>query len=327
MHKTLGEGWKRRHWLQAMSGAAAGVALFGCAPPPPPLRLGSIVFAGYEPVFMARELGWLDPNLVRLVELYSNTDALRALGAGQIEAAQLTLDEFLSGRAGGVDLRVIAVLDESLGADAVIARPGLRDPNSPAGMRIAVEDGAVGAVMLSAFLKAHDLPPSAVQTVSMALGHNLEHFREGDADLFVTAEPWASQLEALGGVRVFDSTAIPGRIVDVMVARADVLERHAPALQALVAAHFRGVDLVRQQPQRAAELMRARLQLSTSELLAALKGLHQPDAAASRQMLQTEEELLRHIKTLEEVMVQDGLLKSASPHDTLFDTRFHPSHP
>ena len=34
----------------------------------------------------------------------------------------------------------------------------------------------------------------------------------------MTAEPWASQLEALGGLRVFDSTAIPGRIVDVMVA-------------------------------------------------------------------------------------------------------------
>ncbi len=310
-----------------MVGAAAGVWLAGCAPPPPPLRLGSIVFSGYEPVFMARALGWLDPAQVRLVELYSNTDALRALAAGQIEAAQLTLDEFLSGRAGGVDLRVIAVLDESLGADAVIARPGLRDPHLPAGRRIAVEEGAVGAVMLSAFLKAHDLPPSAVQTVSVALAHNLEHFREGAADLFVTAEPWASQLEALGGVRVFDSTAIPGRIVDVMVARADALEHHAPALQALVAAHFRAVQLLHQQPERAAELMAARLQLAPAEVPAALKGLNQPEAAASRRMLQPDGELLRHIKTLEQVMVQDGLLKAASVHDTLFDTRFHPTTP
>jgi len=160
---------RRRQWLGLATAAvvvgAAGLA--GCHQQPP-LRLGSIVFTGYEPVFMARELGWLDPALVRLVELYSNTDALRALAAGQIEAAQLTVDEFLSGRAEGLDLRIIAVLDESLGADVVIAHPQLHDRQDIRGRRIAVEDGAVGAVMLSAFLNARGVEPSDVVTVPVA---------------------------------------------------------------------------------------------------------------------------------------------------------------
>jgi len=39
----------------------------------------------------------------------------------------------------------------------------------------------------------------------------------------ITAEPWASQIEAAGGHRLFDSTRMPGRIVDVMVAHAQAV--------------------------------------------------------------------------------------------------------
>lgn len=317
---------RRRQWLGLATAAvvvgAAGLA--GCHQQPP-LRLGSIVFTGYEPVFMARELGWLDPALVRLVELYSNTDALRALAAGQIEAAQLTVDEFLSGRAEGLDLRIIAVLDESLGADVVIAHPQLHDRQDIRGRRIAVEDGAVGAVMLSAFLKARGLLPSDVVSIPVALGHNLELFRQGSADLFVTAEPWASRLEHLGGIRLFDSAAIPERIVDVMVARADTLEPWADGLHAAVAAHFRAVALLKNEPERAAALMSKRLQLPPDEVMASLKGLVQPNASESLKLLDPDGPLLRNIQDLQQLMVNEGLLPRLSPPASLFDPRFHPS--
>jgi NitT/TauT family transport system substrate-binding protein len=54
--------------------------------------VGSIVFPGYESLFLAREAGLLEERQVRLIELLANTDTLRALAAGQLEAAALTLD-------------------------------------------------------------------------------------------------------------------------------------------------------------------------------------------------------------------------------------------
>lgn len=83
-------GLTRRRWLAQPLGWAALLSwpfAAGCSAPTPPLRVGSLVFPGYELVFLARESGWLDPALVRLIEMRSNTDALRALASGQLEAA------------------------------------------------------------------------------------------------------------------------------------------------------------------------------------------------------------------------------------------------
>jgi NitT/TauT family transport system substrate-binding protein len=299
--------------------------LSACTAPIRPLRLGSIVFTGYEPVFLARELGWLDERQVRLIELFSNTDCLRALSAGQLEAAQLTLDEFITARADGLDLRIVAVLDESAGADAVIARTGLRDPSQIKGLRIAVEPGAAGAVMLAEFLRHHGLAPQDVQTVPLTLDRNLEAYRGGLADLFISAEPWVSLLEAEGGLRVFDSSALPGRIVDVMVARADALAVHGKAIEHLVHSHFRAVQFLKNQPDVAARLMAPRLQMQAPQVLAALRGLVQPDSLSSHQMLQDGSAFMTGLLELQKRMLDDRLIQRLPSSEPLFDPRFHPT--
>lgn len=314
------------HQRRALLGLGALLCLSACGAPTGPLRVGSIVFSGYEPVFLARALGLLPLDQVRLVELLSNTDTLRALAARQLEAAQLTLDEFLTARAGGLDVRVVAVLDTSLGADAVVARPGLGPTPRIKGRRVAVEDGAVGGVMLSAFLRANGLQPSDVVKVPYTMDRSMEYFRTGRADLFVTASPWLVQMEAAGAVRLFDSTAIPDRIVDVMVVRADVFDTHAPAVRALVAAHFEAVARFKAQPRSVAPLMAKRLDMAPDGVMAAFEGLQLPDAQTSVNLLQPHGPLLRQVKSLMDVMVQDGLLRKTLPLDVLFDTRFHPNH-
>ena len=60
----------------------------------------------------------------------------------------LTLDELLTARGNGIELCVIAVLDSSAGADALMARPGLEHLKALAGQRIGAEDSASGALML-----------------------------------------------------------------------------------------------------------------------------------------------------------------------------------
>ena len=82
--------------------STAGLVLAGCQEPIPALRVGSILFPTYEYAFLARDLGLLDPKRVRLIELPASTYTLRALAAGQLEAAQLTLDEVITARSGGI---------------------------------------------------------------------------------------------------------------------------------------------------------------------------------------------------------------------------------
>jgi NitT/TauT family transport system substrate-binding protein len=275
---------RRRQLLRCIALGAVVPALGACSPPESVLRVGSIVFPGYEFMFLARDMGLLDERRVRMVELLANTDTLRALAAGQIEAAALTMDELVSARNDGVDLRAVLIYDVSAGADAVLAHAPVT-LSTLANKRIGVEDSAVGAVMLSALLKAAGLSPDQVQKVPVTLDRTEEVFRRGAIDVVVTTEPWASRLEKSGALRLFDSSAIAGRIVDVLAVRAQALETHANALRYLIAGHFAAQALLRTDPQKAAAWMAPRLQTAAADVPSLFRRLQLPGVEQNRLMM------------------------------------------
>lgn len=312
-------GWTRRRALLA---TAAAAMLAGCQPPAPPLRIGSLVFPGYELLFLARERGWLDPRQVRLIEFLSNSSTMRALASHQIEGALLTLDEALTARSQGLDVKIVHVLDVSHGADALLVRPGLRQVDNLRGRRIGVEDGAGGAIVLGAYLRSVGLKVNDIVKVPMTLDQSVAVFRSGEVDAVVTAEPWASQLEATGAVRVYDSTAIPGRIVDVLVVHADAIQTQAGALQAAVDAHLRARDDWVSRPAEASPWIAPRLQVAAEEVPDTFKGLVLPDLGAVRDMLRRGGVLERTVRELQIVMTEEGLRPPAWSWDAGVDNRF-----
>ena len=301
--------------------AVGTLALAGCGEPVSALRVGSIVFPGYELMFLARDLGLLEERSVRMVELISNTDALRALAAGQIDAAALTLDELMSARADGVDLKVVLLLDVSAGADVVLGKPGI-SLDKLAGKRIGAEDSAGGAIMLNALLRAAGLHVNQIQKVPATLAASEELYKSGQVDAVVTAEPWAGRLEKLGARRLFDSTAIPGRIVDVLGVRAELIDSHAVALRQLVEGHFLALQYMRGNAGDASRRMSPRLQTPANEVMLGFQGLKFPDATENLAMMGTGGALEKTLADLQKVMVEAALLDRAQRFDDLIDTRF-----
>ncbi len=323
-------GLSRRQALGGLLGLGVGGALSACSEPLPPLRLGSIVFPTYEYAFLARELGWLDARRVRLIELPANTFSLRALAAGQLDACLLTLDEVLTARAAGIDLAVVMVLDISAGADAVYARTPLA-LSDLRGKRIAVETGASGALMLDGLLQAAGLDATAVRTMPITLERSAEVFRAGEVDLVVSAQPWSTRIEAEGGVRLFDSRAIPDRIIDVLAVRREPLARHADTLRVLVAALLRARQHQVAQPADAARRMAARLQLAPADVPEVFMGLRIPGLAENREWLAVGGPLQQSAIELTRLMQAHGLLRHAGgdrralPPADLFDLRYLPA--
>lgn len=311
----------RRTLLQFAGVALLNGCLNGCAPPSLPLRVGTIVFPGYELLFLARSLGWLKPELVRLIELQNSSDSVRALAAGKLEAAQLTMDEMISARAGGVDLRAILVLDTSDGADQVLARPGISMSNL-AGHKIAAEDNSVGALMMASLLEASGLRVDQVVKVPITQSRAVEIYQKGLAEVLVTAEPWASQIKALGGHTIFDSTAVPDRIVDVIAVRADALETHANSLRHLVAMQFSALDYFRKHPDQASVYMAPRLQIAAGDVVASFGGLKLPDRTQNQEMIRKNGSLYRNLPLLQSILLNAKLLRKSVDVHALLDDRF-----
>jgi NitT/TauT family transport system substrate-binding protein len=200
-------------------------SLAGCVEAPQPaLRVGVNPWVGYDPLVLAGERHLFDPARIRVVELSSNTESQRALRNGLLDGAALTLDEALRLADAGMALKIIAVLDVSHGADAVLARPGIRAPADLKGKTIALEQTALGALMLDRLLRAGGLSRDDVRLIQVEAAQHGSFLAGGRAEAAITFEPMQSWLVARGFPVIFDSRAMPGEIVDVLVARADVLE-------------------------------------------------------------------------------------------------------
>ena len=127
----------------------AGARAAACASPRPALRIGTNVWIGSEPLYLARELGRLDPGAVQLVEYPSASEVLRAFRNQAIDGMVISLDELFGLAVDGLQPRIILVVDVSHGADVVVGRRGMRTMQDLKGKSVAVESGALGAFVLS----------------------------------------------------------------------------------------------------------------------------------------------------------------------------------
>ncbi len=258
---------------------AVGLALLmlaaGCAkPPPPPLRVGLLQFPSYELFYLAQHDGDLDPQEVELIGYRSPVEAARAYDSGLLDAAALTLGYVLDMARDGQDNRVILVLDESDGADALVARPGIDSLVALRGRRVALEASALGRYFLARALERGGLAFTDIVPISVDLAGQERLYRSGGADAVVTYDPVRSHLLAAGAHELFTSREIPGEIVDVLVTPASGLDRRAAVLRRLTRAWFRAAARLRREPQSAAAVVAPREQLTPAQFLASLSGLH-----------------------------------------------------
>jgi NitT/TauT family transport system substrate-binding protein len=158
----------------------------------------------------------------------------------------------------------------------------------------------------------------------MTLDRSEALFQSPEVDVVVTAEPWAARLEKAGARRFFDSTAIPGRIVDVLAVRAIALQTFGPSLRHLVAGHFVAQKVLRESIARAAPLMAARLQTPVAEVASLYRGLQLPELAQNRAMLARGGAIDRTAQELQRVMLEAGLLPASSLAEAVADSRFLP---
>ncbi len=275
-----------------------------------PLKLGSNQWPGYEPVYLARELGLLPPDAVKLVELPSSSDVMQYLRNGSLDAGMLTLDEVVNLLSDGMLLDVILVMDVSNGADSVLAQRGIDSPGGIRGKRVGVEISALGALMLESLLDTAGLSMPDIELVNLTVDQHLSAFRNRRIDVLVTFEPTRSTLLAEGASEIFSSRDIPDRIIDVLAVRRDVEARHARHLELLVKAYFAARRQMHNAPEESHRLIALRLGTTPDALNTMYAGMILPDLAQNRAWLDTSGRLERRAAELAQLMADWHLIQT-----------------
>lgn len=294
--------------------------------PEPILRVATNVWPGYETLYLARSLGLYDKAPIRLVEMISASQVSHALRNNTVEAAALTLDEALSLlQNNDVDLRVILIMDISNGGDALLARSNIADLQGLRGKRIGVENNATGAIVLDAALQSASLKASDIKIISTSVNDHLATWKNNKVDAIVTFEPIRSELLSLGAHELFNSSQAPGRILDVLVVRADAIERHEAALKSLISGYFAALNHLAQNPRDAAVRMAPRLALDAEQVMPLFNGLNLPSLADNRKWLSDPEPILRKTAAdLAGLMKEHQLLQGNISTEQLANPKFLP---
>ncbi len=275
--------------VSALRAFVAGLALTllaGCGEAPQlPLRVGLNPWVGYDPLVLARERGLFDPSDLRVVELETSSESARQLRNGLIEAAGLTLPEAVELAAAGIDVRVVAVLSLSRGADAVLARPGIGSADRLRGGRIGLEDTALAAIMLQRLLETGGLRRDEVSLVMLPVVEHESALKAGRVDAVITFEPVISRLSSDGFVVVLDSANMAGEVVDVLAVRADALQARPHQVQVMLDAFEAGRREMLAHPKEAAAALAAGADLSVDAYAMALSRLNFYSAEQSRALL------------------------------------------
>ena len=293
--------------------------LGGCEKPRLPLVIGANPWPGYEGLFIARDQGLVDEGRVRVLDFPSTGEVMRAFRNGTLDAAAVTLDEALSLRDTGEQVKVVLVFDISAGADALLARPPLNSLAALRGRRIGLEANTTSSLLLARALEKTGLAAADVTVVPLPLDAQQRALARGEVDAVATFEPVRSQLEQAGARVLFDSTAMPNEIVDVLLVRQSTLEARPDDLAVLIKAWGQAQQrLARAEPAVVVQGGQ-RSGIAPDLFRHALQGMRLPDLPQNQALLASGGLLSQQVGQLGLFMTARGWLKHPFPADLVDD--------
>lgn len=200
-----------------------------------PLRVSHTTWVGYGPLHIATEKGYFQEEGVE-VEIYRVSDGkyeLAALAAGRIDVVTNTLDAMALRVTEGQDFQVMFVLDESYGADGIVAADDISTIADLKGRSVAYGTGNVTEFFLEVVLDSVGLSLGDIEPAMMDASDTGSAFVAGRVDAAVTWEPWLGRVRSgTRGHVLTDTSQWPGLIADAAIARADTVAERRGELRA-----------------------------------------------------------------------------------------------
>jgi NitT/TauT family transport system substrate-binding protein len=255
---------------------------------PPTFTVGWSVYVGWNPYqYMARSgilKKWADKYHVAIkVQRFDYAPSLDAFVAKNIDACTMTNMEALDmPAAAGVDTTAVIVGDYSNGNDAVLVRHNLSLNQIP-GKRVLLVEKTVSQYLFERGMAINNLAGELkrVKYVNTSDSDIAGAFlSDTSQDVVVSWKPLVSQiLKGKGITSVFDSSKIPGEILDLLVVRTEVLNRPDGSGQRFVKAVTGAwYELVDEMSRPAPE---------SDKVLAAIAGVSEDTLAAYKEQLST----------------------------------------
>ncbi len=267
--------------LKPVLGAAlalgAGLAF---AAGPTPMKIGTVVWIGYGPFYVADALDlYKKYNLKVTLQVFTDPALIPpAVASGAVDGAMLTYDQVIGQVATGQKQKVVMPIDYSNGGDAIVADKSITKVADFKGKKVGYNPLSPSDFLLSYALKTVGLSEKDITPVSMTPEAVPAAMASGQLPIGVTYEPSLSQILSQGGGKkfkvVFSSKDAPGLIADVLVFDEKVIKARPAEITGIIKAYLDGMAYMKAKPDEAAKIIGKFMGVSPKEVKEQLSGVY-----------------------------------------------------
>ena len=251
---------------QVLLGASL-FGLFGCAVSRSPIRIGVDDWLPCGVWAVAQAEGYFGSIPVNIVKFSNWSDSMESFYEGKLDLAHSTYFDSVFYAGKGEGAKMVACLDTIEGSDGFVISNKLSSPASLKGARIAVEVDTDEHFFLYKALADFGIPADSVLIVSAPSQKAGELFVAGKVDGCCTYNPYLADAAKRGGGRIAWTTRdAPGYMIDVLVARDQVISSRHADVALIVRAWFRALAFIKQHPAQSYAIMGSSLGMKPEEL-------------------------------------------------------------
>lgn len=247
---------------------------------PATMKLGTVVWIGYGPFYVAEALDlYKKYNLKVSLQVFSDPALIpSALASGAVDGAMLTYDQVVGQVAGGQAQKVVMPIDYSNGGDAIVTDNSILKVADFKGKKVGFNPLSPSDFLLSYALKKAGLSSKDITAVNMTPESVPAAMASGQMPIGVTYEPALSQILSQGGGKkykvIFSSKDAPGLIADVLVFNDKVIKAKPAEITGIMKAYLDGIAYMAAKPEESAKIIGKFMGVSAKEVKEQLAGVH-----------------------------------------------------
>ena len=288
------------------------------------LVVGHDLWIGYSGAFVADAKGYFeDAGLdVDFKQFPGPGDTLPALISGNLDIGLTTLHNLALASLGQKKpLTSIYLLDTSNGADAIVAKKGIKSVKDLKGKKVAATDGEINHMMLIAALDENGMTQDDIEFVNMNADDAGGAFVAGKLDAAVTWEPWVTKSKSAGGNVIFTSADIPDTILDSVAVTPQTMKSKKAELVAFLAAIDKGVAYLRSNQDESAKIIGKVLDTPPADIIEMLATDKIYDLADNKELYSSGKANLS-LEKVTSFLIDKDLIKDKDGADSLLTDSF-----
>jgi NitT/TauT family transport system substrate-binding protein len=252
------------------------------APALDPMTIGVVIWIGYGPFYVADSLGlWKNHGMKVRLQVFNDPALIPpAIAGNAVEGGIVTYDQVIGQDAKGQHQAVVMPVDYSDGGDAIVAATSVKSLAEFKGQKIAFNSLSPSDFLLSYALSTQGLSEKDIVSADMTPEAIPAAMVAGRIKIGVTYEPFVSQITQQGGGKAFrviySSHDAFGLICDVLAFDRRQIARHPAEIKAVLQGYFDGLEFMKKNPDKAAEIIGKFMGISPAEVKTQLHVIHNP---------------------------------------------------